>query len=55
MKIEVKGQKFYVKDLQKISKDLSKTVIVDNVPESYSFQTENGLCIKSWYTGDDSD
>jgi len=39
----------YLKDLSKIGKDLTKTVIVDNLPENFSLQPNNGIAIKSWF------
>lgn len=39
----------YLKDLSKIGKDLTKTVIVDNLPENFSMQPYNGIAIKSWF------
>lgn len=39
----------YLKDLSRIGKDLTKTVIVDNLPENFSMQPHNGIAIKSWF------
>lgn len=33
---------------------MSKTIIVDNLPENFEKQKENGICIVSWY-GDPRD
>lgn len=43
---------FYVKDLSRIGRDVSKTIIVDNLAENFQLQPENGIYICSWY--DDS-
>ena len=47
------GNKF-IKDLSKIGRDLSKTLIVDNLPHSFKFQYENGILISSYY-GEEED
>ena len=47
------GNKF-IKDLSKIGRDLSKTLIVDNNPHSFKYQYENGILINSYY-GEEND
>ena len=42
------------KNLNVIHPDLSKILIVDNTPENFQEQQENGIWIKSWY-GDQND
>ena len=42
------GQKYY-KDLSKIGRDLSRTIIVDNYNHTFKFQKENGILINSFY------
>lgn len=37
-----------VKDLNKLGRDLSKTVIVDNTPLSFQLQPHNGIYIRTW-------
>ena len=39
----------YVKDLSRIGRDLSRTIIVDNVAENFQLQPDNGIFIKSWF------
>lgn len=39
----------FVKDLRAIKRDLKDVVIVDNAVEAFSFQTTNGIPIKSWF------
>jgi TFIIF-interacting CTD phosphatase-like protein len=39
---------FLVKDLLKVSTDMSKTVIVDNIADNFVLQPDNGIDIKTW-------
>ena len=39
----------YLKDLSQFGRSLERTMIVDNNPESFLLQPENGILIKSWY------
>lgn len=42
----------FVKDISRIGRPLDKTIIVDNMPQNFRLQKENGIWIKSFW-GDD--
>ena len=42
------GREYY-KDLSKLGRDLKKVVIVDNMPQNFALQKENGIAIKAFY------
>ena len=44
---KIRGE--YVKDLSKLGRDLKKVIIVDNLPQNFSLQKENGICVRPFY------
>ena len=45
----------FVKDLSKIGRPIDKIIIVDNLPQNYRLQKENGINIKSFYGDNPND
>lgn len=39
----------FMKDLSWLGRDVSKTIIVDNVAENFMLQPDNGIFIRSWF------
>ena len=44
-----KGNPGYVKDLTKLNRDLNNVIIIDNNPNCYYFNKDNGIPIKTWF------
>jgi len=46
---------YFVKDIRRIGRPLDKMIIVDNMPQNYKLQKENGIMIKPYWGEDNYD
>ena len=37
-----------IRDISKLGRDLSKVIIIDNLPENFKLQNNNGFAIRTW-------
>ena len=45
----------FVKDISRLGRDITKIIIVDNMPQNFRLQKENGIFIKTFYGEDQED
>ena len=45
----------FIKDISRIGRPLDKIIIVDNLPQNFRLQKENGIEIKSFFGDDNND
>ena len=50
--IKIKGE--FVKDLERVGRDLARVLLLDNIEQNFRLQRRNGIHIRSWY-GDKKD
>ena len=46
---------YIIKDIEKFGRDLNKCIIVDNIPNNFKLQKENGILISSFWGEDTND
>ena len=46
---------YIIKDIEKFGRDLNKCIIVDNIPQNFKLQKENGILISSFWGEDIND
>ena len=44
-----------MKDISKLGRDLSKIIIVDNMPQSFRLQKDNGVFIRAYWGKEEDD
>jgi CTD small phosphatase-like protein 2 len=45
----------FVKDLSKLGRDVRRMIIIDNMPQNFRLQKENGIYIKTYWGDDNKD
>jgi CTD small phosphatase-like protein 2 len=45
----------FVKDISRLGRDLTRIMIIDNMPQNFRLQKENGIFIKTFYGEDQED